>query len=124
MRGEKPEIAHPVTAWASQTGRGLLYFNKKGDTNQEQPGSVLALYEASELKKQNPHEILFKIGTHEHTLKATSDAERDGWYMSIEKAMELGKASKDEVHESAGYKEELEKLSKSQSRRRMNVKLR
>lgn len=111
MRGEKPEITHPVVAWASQTGKGLLFFNKKGDTNRKQPGHVLALYDATDLKKQNPHEITFKVGGHEHTLKAASDAERDGWYMSIEKAIEMGTVSKDEIHGSEGYKEELEKLS-------------
>lgn len=112
MRGEKPEIAHPVVAWASQTGKGLLFFSKKGDSSHKQPGHVLPLYDATDLKKQGQHDITFKVGGHEHTLKAASDAERDGWYMSIEKAVELGKASKDEIHEGEGYKVELEKLSK------------
>ena len=35
MRGEKPEISHAVVAWASQTGKGLLFFNKKGETSKE-----------------------------------------------------------------------------------------
>ena len=111
MRGEKPEISHPIAAWASQSGKGLLFFNKKGDTNRKQPGHVFALYDTTDLRKQSPHEIVFKLGGQEHTLKATSDAERDGWYASIEKAAELGRASKDEIHDSEGYKEELEKLS-------------
>ena len=113
MRGEKPEIAHPIVAWASQTGLGLLFFNKKGDTDHKQPGHVLALFDATDLKKLNPNEITFKLSGHEHTLKAATEAERDGWYMSIEKAAELGKATKDQIHESEGYKEELEKLSTS-----------
>ena len=112
MRGEKPEIAHPVVAWATQTGKGLLFFNKKGDTNRKQPGHVLALYEATDLKKQSTHEIAFKLSGHEHTLKAASEAERDGWYLSIEKAVEMGSVSKDQIHESESYKGELEKLSK------------
>ena len=111
MRGEKPEIAHPVVAWASQTGKGLLFFNKKGDTTKKHPGTVLALYDATDLKKQSPHEITFKLNAHEHTLKATSDAERDGWYMSLEKAVEMGKASKEETRGSEVYKAEMEKLS-------------
>ena len=112
MRGEKPEIAHPVVAWASQTGKGLLFFNKKGDTTRKQPGHVLALYDATELKKQAPHEVAFKLHGQEHVLKASNDAERDGWYLSIEKGIEIGKASKEEVRESEGYKAEMEKLSK------------
>ena len=111
LRGEKPEVSHPVAAWATQSGKGLLFFNKKGETNRKQPGHVLALYDATDLKKQGTHDITFKLSGQEHTLKAASETERDGWYLSIEKAVELGRVSKDEIHESEGYKEELEKLS-------------
>ena len=111
MRGEKPEIAHAVVAWASQTGKGLLFFNKKGDTTRKQPGHVLALYDATDLKKEYPHDIVFKLNGHEHTLKAANNAERDGWFMSLEKTVEMGKASKEEIRESEGYKAEMEKLS-------------
>jgi hypothetical protein len=111
MRGEKPEVAHAVVAWASQSGKGLLFFNKKGETSKKNPGHVLALYDATDLKKQSPHEIAFKLNGQEHVLKATSDSERDGWYMSIEKAIEIGKSQKEEIRESEGYKAEMEKLS-------------
>ena len=113
MRGEKPDVANPIVAWASQTGKGLLYFNKKGNTIRKSPESVLALYDATDLRKQPPHDIAFKLHGSEHVLKASSDNERDGWYMSIEKSMELGKATKDEMRESEGYKTEMEKLSRS-----------
>ena len=113
MRGEKPEIANAVVAWASQTGNGLLFFNKKGDTSRKQPEHVLALYDATDLKKESPHEVAFKLNGQEHTLKATSDSERDGWYMSLENAIETGKAAKEEVRSSEGYKAEMEKLSTS-----------
>jgi hypothetical protein len=109
MRGEKAEVSHDVVAWASQTGKGLLFFNKKGESK-KQPSHVLALYDATDLKKQAPHEISFKLHNQEHVLKATSDAERDGWYMAIERAMETGKAIKEETRESEGYKAEKEKL--------------
>lgn len=111
MRGEKPEISNPVVAWASQTGKGLLFFNKKSDTDRTHPGTVLPLYEATDLHKSSPHEISFKIHGKEHTLKAANDAERDGWYMSLEKAMEMGKAQKAATREGEGYKAEMEKLS-------------
>ncbi|KAI6816422.1 hypothetical protein KC332_g17207 [Hortaea werneckii] len=112
MRGEKPEVSNPVVAWASESGKGLLFFNKKGETDRSRPQSVLPLYDASELKKASPHEITFDISGHKHTLKASSDAERDGWFMSIERAMEMGKAEKETIRGSEGYKAELEKLSK------------
>lgn len=112
MRGEKPEISNAVVAWASQTGKGLLFFNKKDDTDKTKPQGVLALYDATELKKASPHEITFELGGHKHTLKATSDAERDGWYMSLESAIEAGKAEKETIRASEGYKAEMEKLSR------------
>ncbi|KAI7600489.1 hypothetical protein KC346_g13230, partial [Hortaea werneckii] len=112
MRGEKPEVSNPVVAWASESGKGLLFFNKKGETDRSRPQSVLPLYDASELKKASPHEITFDISGHKHTLKASSDAERDGWFMSIERAMEMGKAEKETIRGSEGYKAELEKLNK------------
>ncbi|KAI6828530.1 hypothetical protein KC342_g9456, partial [Hortaea werneckii] len=74
MRGEKPEVSNPVVAWASESGKGLLFFNKKGETDRSRPQSVLPLYDASELKKASPHEITFDISGHKHTLKASSDA--------------------------------------------------
>ncbi|KAK3725145.1 hypothetical protein LTR37_000656 [Vermiconidia calcicola] len=112
MRGEKPEIAHAVVAWASQTGKGLLFFNKKGESNKKQPGHVLPMYDATDLRKESSSDIAFKLHGQELVLKATSDTERDGWYMSLEKAVEMGKAQKDEVRESEGYKSEMEKLNK------------
>ncbi|GAB1728696.1 hypothetical protein NU195Hw_g5091t1 [Hortaea werneckii] len=112
MRGEKPEVSNPVVAWASESGKGLLFFNKKGETDRSRPQSVLPLYDASELKNASPHEITFDISGHKHTLKASSDAERDGWFMSIERAMEMGKAEKETIRGSEGYKAELEKLNK------------
>lgn len=112
MRGEKPEVSHPVVAWASHTGKGLLFFNKKGETERTRPHSVLPLYEATDLKKAATHEITFELSGHKHTLKAANDAERDGWYMSLERAMEMGKADKETVRASEGYQTEMEKLSK------------
>lgn len=93
LRGEKPEVSHAIVAWASQTGRGLLFFNKKGDTEKTRPHDILALYDATDLKKEPSHSFAFKLNGHNHTFKATSDAERDGWYVSIEKAIELGKST-------------------------------
>lgn len=111
MRGEKPEISNPIVAWASETGKGLLFFNKKGETERTRPHSVLPLYEATDLKKVSPHEVSFEINGHKHTLKAANDAERDGWYISLERAIEMGKADKEAVRASEGYKAEMEKLS-------------
>ena len=113
MRGEKAETSHAVVAWASQTGKGLLFFNKKGETERTRPHSVLPLYDAADLKKAHPHEITFRLHGETHTLKASSDAERDGWFISLERAVEVGKAEKEVIRASEGYKAEMEKLSES-----------
>jgi hypothetical protein len=42
LRGEKPEVAHPVVAWSSQTGKGLVFFVKHAD-QKEHPAGVLSL---------------------------------------------------------------------------------
>jgi hypothetical protein len=73
---------------------------------------VLALYDATDLKKSSPHEFSFELHGHKHQFKAANDAERDGWYLSLEKAIELGKASKESVRAGDAYKSEIEKLSK------------
>ncbi len=121
LRGEKAEISHAVVAWASQTGKGLLFFNKKGETERKRPHSVLPLYDATDLKKGHPHEISFKLHGETHTLKAANDAERDGWFISLERAVEVGKAEKVSIRASEGYKAEMEKLSMSYTKTRIMI---
>ncbi|QIX01611.1 hypothetical protein AMS68_007128 [Peltaster fructicola] len=111
LRGEKADISHPVVAWASQTGKGLLFFVKKGETDKTRPAGVLPLYEVTDLKKSGTHEFTFRLHNQNHTFKASDEAERDGWYHSIEKSVEHGKASLESVRESEAYKSELAKLS-------------
>lgn len=111
MRGEKPETSNAVVAWASQTGKGLLFFNKKGDTSRTSPASVLPMYDATNLHKPSPHEISFEIHSHKHTLKAANDTEAESWFQSLEKTVELGKAQKESIRAGEGYKAEMEKLS-------------
>ena len=83
-----------------------MFFNKKGDHNRQKPDTVLPLYEATELRKQAPHEISFFIKPHHYTLKAATDSEREGWYMSIEKSMELGKGFQGERRIQRGLQDE------------------
>ena len=44
--------------------------------------------------------------------KATTAAERDGWFVAVEKAITEAKASKDTIESSEGYKENKEKIGK------------
>jgi hypothetical protein len=111
LRGEKPDVAHPTAAWSSQTGKGLLYFVKHAD-KKETPAGVLRLAGASELAKDGFVAFHFKIDGHKHSFEASTTAERNGWFVAFEKAIEEAKAKETEIVESESYKEQLEKLKK------------
>ncbi|KAH7414130.1 Pleckstrin homology domain-containing protein [Phaeosphaeria sp. MPI-PUGE-AT-0046c] len=111
LRGEKPEVAHSVVAWASQTGKGLLYFVKHAD-QKEHPAGVLNLAYATDLHKDGTQAFAFKISGHKHTFEAQNAAERDGWYVAVEKAIAEAKEAKDGIESSEAYKEEKEKIGK------------
>ncbi|GAB7348455.1 hypothetical protein MBLNU459_g6872t1 [Dothideomycetes sp. NU459] len=111
LRGEKPEVAHPTAAWSSQTGKGLLFFAKQAE-EKSSPAGVLNLSEASDLEKQFPHEFSFKLHGHKHTFKAANDAERDGWFVALEKAIPEAKAAKEGILGSEGYKQSVAHLGK------------
>jgi hypothetical protein len=112
LRGEKPETGNATAAWSSHTGKGLLYFVKHAD-DKKHPQGVLNLSEATDLEKATGHEFTFKIHHHKHAFKAASDAERDAWFVAIEKAMTEAKANKDTITSSEHYKETLGGLVKS-----------
>ena len=111
LRGEKPEVAHPTAAWASQTGKGLLYFVKHAD-QKEHPAGVLNLAYATDLHKDGAQAFAFKISGHKHAFEAQTAAERDGWYVAVEKAIAEAKEAKDGIESSEAYKEEKEKIGK------------
>ncbi|KAI5206674.1 hypothetical protein E4T38_03792 [Aureobasidium subglaciale] len=112
LRGEKPESGNATAAWSSHTGKGLLYFVKHAD-EKKHPQGVLNLSEASDLEKATGHEFTFKLHNHKHAFKAANDAERDAWFLAIEKAMTEAKANKDTVTSSDSYKETLAGLVKT-----------
>lgn len=111
LRGEKPEVAHPTAAWSSQTGKGLLYFVKHAD-QKEHPAGVLNLAYASDLSKDGSQAFNFKISGHKHAFEAQNAAERDGWFVAVEKAITEAKAAKDGIESSEGYKAEKETIAK------------
>lgn len=111
LRGEKPEVAHPTVAWSSQTGKGLLFFVKHAD-KKEHPAGVLNLAYATDLAKDGALAFAFKLSGHKHAFEAQTTAERDGWFVAVEKAITEAKASKDTIESSEGYKEAKEKIGK------------
>jgi len=111
LRGEKPEIAHAVAAWSSQTGKGLLYFVKHAD-QKEHPAGALNLAYATDLTKDGVDSFHFKISGHKHAFEAQSAAERDGWFVAVEKAIADAKEAKEGIESSEGYKEQKDKIGK------------
>ncbi|KAJ4354811.1 hypothetical protein N0V95_003496 [Ascochyta clinopodiicola] len=111
LRGEKPEVAHPVAAWSSQTGKGLLYFVKHAD-KKDSPAGVLNLAYTTDLVKDGTIAFAFKIHGHKHTFEAQTLTERDGWFVAVEKAIAEAKEAKDGIESSEAYKEEKTKLGK------------
>lgn len=55
----------------------------------------------------------FKLHGGKHTFEAHTLAERNGWFLAFEKAIEEAKVAKDEILASESYKEELTKLGTS-----------
>ncbi|RFU30507.1 hypothetical protein B7463_g5819, partial [Scytalidium lignicola] len=106
LQTEKPAVAHPIAAWASQTGKGLLFFTKPTPTN------IFNLADISDITKEGSTEFLFKINGQKHTFQASSATERDSWLAALEAKSAEAKAEKETIISSKGYKTELEKLSK------------
>jgi hypothetical protein len=65
---------------------------------------------ATDRAKDGAVAFAFKISGHKHTFEATTAAERDGWFVAVEKAITEAKASKDTIESSEGYKEHKEKI--------------
>ncbi|PNS19911.1 hypothetical protein CAC42_7878 [Sphaceloma murrayae] len=111
LRGTEAKTAHPVAAWSSQTGKGLLYLTKT-EAEKAHPQDVILLADVTDLKKDSPHEFTFKVHGEKHAFKANTDSERDGWYAAIEKAIAEAKESKEGILKSEGYQESIKHLGK------------
>jgi len=110
LRGEKQEANHNA-AWASHTGKGLLFFSKKS-SEKATPAGIINLSEASDITHEGPIAFHFNIGTHKHTFEASTLAERDGWVSALKTKIAEAKEIAPSVKEHETYKENHEKLSK------------
>ncbi|PYH84472.1 hypothetical protein BO82DRAFT_381604 [Aspergillus uvarum CBS 121591] len=110
-QNEKPAVANPIAAWASQTGKGLLFLTKRAE-DKATPAGIFNLSEVSDIAKEGASEFHFKVNGHKHTFQAASSAERDGWVLALETKAAEAKAEKETIVASEGYKAELEKLNK------------
>ncbi|KAI9881035.1 MAG: hypothetical protein M1830_008917 [Pleopsidium flavum] len=111
LRSEKQEMAHPNAAYASQTGKGLLFFAKRIE-DKAQPAGILNLSEASDVTKEGYNEFSFRLHGHKHTFQALTHAERDSWLVAVETKAAEAKTTREGIIGSDGYKHHMEKLGK------------
>ncbi|KAI7776692.1 hypothetical protein LA080_004669 [Diaporthe eres] len=101
---------HHLAAWASETGKGLLFFNEKGQ-DKAAPTSAIALHDAVEPTAEGPNKFVLSSKGHKHTFKAGSAAERDNWVSQIKLRIAEAKELAQTVTESEQYKATLASFS-------------
>ncbi|EGC41290.1 conserved hypothetical protein [Histoplasma capsulatum var. duboisii H88] len=111
FQNEKLSVAHPTAAWASQTGKGLLFFAKRAE-DKAAPTGIINLADISDIAKESANEFHFKLGGHKHTFQAANGDERTSWIVALEAKATEAKNEKETITSSDGYKAELEKMTK------------
>ncbi|KAK0734832.1 Pleckstrin homology domain-containing protein [Lasiosphaeria miniovina] len=99
------DVAHHVTAWAAETGKGLLFFGEKST-----PHGAIQLAEASEPATEGANKFHFTSKGHKHTFKASSATERDSWVAQLKAKIAEAKELAATIPESETYKKTLESL--------------
>ncbi|KAI1031409.1 hypothetical protein LB504_000533 [Fusarium proliferatum] len=104
LKSEKStETAHSNIAWASETGKGLLFVGDK-----KSPSSVISLADATEPEIDGSHKFHLTSKGNKHTFKASSTAERDNWVSQLKLKIAEAKELATTVTESETYKATLE----------------
>ncbi|OKL59968.1 hypothetical protein UA08_04614 [Talaromyces atroroseus] len=103
--------AQRTAAWATQTGKGLLFYTKRAE-DKATPAGIFNLSEVSDVSKEGVNEFFFKTNGHKHVFQATSAAERDSWVAALTAKSAEAEAEKETITGSEGYKAELEKITK------------
>jgi hypothetical protein len=103
-RSEKStEVAHNNIAWATSTGKGLLFVGDK-----KAPTSVINLSDATEPEVDGANKFHFSAKGNKHTFKAVNTAERDNWVAQLKLKIAEAKELLATVPESETYKTTLE----------------
>ncbi|KAF4344647.1 hypothetical protein FBEOM_1388 [Fusarium beomiforme] len=104
LKSEKStETAHSNIAWASETGKGLLFVGDK-----KNPSSVISLADATEPEIDGSHKFHLTSKGNKHTFKASSAAERDNWVAQLKLKIAEAKELATAITESEPYKATLE----------------
>ncbi|KAK4155563.1 Pleckstrin homology domain-containing protein [Chaetomidium leptoderma] len=102
------DVAHHVTAWAAETGKGFLFYSEKGD--KAAPNGAIHLADASEPAVDGAQKFHFTAKGHKHTFKAANVAERDNWVAQVKAKIAEAKELAATVTETETYKKTLESL--------------
>ncbi|WZH40241.1 Pleckstrin homology domain-containing protein [Fusarium acuminatum] len=104
LKSEKStETAHSNIAWASETGKGLLFVGDK-----KNPSGVIGLADATEPEIDGSHKFHLTSKGNKHTFKASSTAERDNWVSQLKLKIAEAKELATTIVESETYKTTLE----------------
>jgi hypothetical protein len=104
LKSEKSaETAHSNIAWASETGKGLLFVGDK-----KNPSSVISLADATEPEIDGSNKFHLTSKGNKHTFKASNTAERDNWVAQLKLKIAEAKELATTVTESETYKATLE----------------
>ncbi|CAJ2500290.1 Uu.00g031430.m01.CDS01 [Anthostomella pinea] len=107
LKNEKAtDVGHHVASWATETGKGLLFYGKEAD--KATPAGAIQLSEASEPTVDGANKFHFTSKGHKHTFKASSTAERDNWVEQLKLKITEAKDLAPTVTESATYKHTLD----------------
>lgn len=108
LRGEKnQEAAQKNIAWATSTGKGLLYFNKGKVADKKTPAGVINLSEVSDIVEEGTDKFAFTYEGHKHTFEASTLAERDSWVAVLKTKTAEAKELATTVPETEEYKKSL-----------------
>ncbi|KAI1501190.1 Pleckstrin homology domain-containing protein [Biscogniauxia marginata] len=109
LKNEKAaDVAHHVVSWASETGKGLLFYGKESDKSS--PAGIIQLADASEPTTDGPTKFSFTAKGHKHIFKAPTAADRDNWVEQLKLKIAEAKELAAVVTESETYKTTLESL--------------
>ncbi|KAI0109079.1 Pleckstrin homology domain-containing protein [Nemania sp. FL0031] len=109
LKNEKAtDVAHHVVSWASETGKGLLFYGKESDKST--PTGVIQLAEASEPTVDGSNKFHFTAKGHKHAFKAPTSADRDNWVEQLKLKIAEAKELATTVTETEAYKQTLEAL--------------
>ncbi|KAH6960822.1 hypothetical protein HG530_004524 [Fusarium avenaceum] len=107
LKSEKStETAHSNIAWASETGKGLLFVGDK-----KNPSGVIGLADATEPEIDGSHKFHLTSKGNKHTFKASSTAERDNWVSQLKLKIAEAKELATTIIETETYKTTLESFN-------------